>query len=219
MGGSRGYCPDRPRGREGLAGRPELEVPKLPEEGEGEQEKLITKVQIEYTCGLVDEVKAETTPWDLGLLFLTNKSVWLVNRDKQKTHLPMDAINAVGSVSARGDKSTTKFTEVLNADHIMDVAFQPDEDSGIGGPAAAQISAARDVLDAIRDQLLARAGNVLEAATEKAKLSQSELMRKLTVLLKLNISDEEQLSYLLGVDEKELVSLFIERSQLGVGAV
>ena len=63
MGGSRGYCPDRPRGREGLTGRSELEVPKLPEEGEGEQEKLITKVQIEYTCGLVDEVKAETTPW------------------------------------------------------------------------------------------------------------------------------------------------------------
>ena len=78
----------------------------MPEEGEGEQEKLITKVQIEYTCGLVDEVQAETTPWDLGLLFLTNKSVWLVNRDKQKTHLPMDAIGAIGSVSARGDKST-----------------------------------------------------------------------------------------------------------------
>ena len=190
----------------------------MSESGEEEQEKLITKLQIEYTCGANQDVMDDKTPWDLGLLFLTNKSVWLVNREKQKTNLPLESLLSIGDILSRGTSTATKFTEVLGADHILNVSFEPGEDLGISGTATALISADRDVLDAIRDELIARAGDMMVSSARKEKLSQAELMRKLTVLLRLNINDEEQLSYLLGVDETELVNLFIERSQLGVGA-
>jgi len=163
------------------------------------------------------EVHAESTPWDLGLLYLTNKSIWLVNREKQKTQVDLPCISTIGDIVARGERSTTKFTEVLGADHILNITFvPPDGEKGAGTDVLAQLSAAKDVLMALRDQLTVRAGDGATSSAQKVKLSQRELMRKLSVLLRINISDEEQLSYLLGVDEKELVNLFIERSRLEV---
>jgi hypothetical protein len=183
---------------------------------EDDQEKLITKLQIEYTAGVQQDVLEDRTPWDLGLLYLTNKSVWLVNREKQKTHVDLESIKAIGDIQPRGARSTTKFTDVLNADHIITIQFIPDEGDNGGDGLSAMLSASRDVLAALRDQLIVRAGDMVISPAEQASMSQKELMRKLSVLLQLNIRDEEQLSYLLGVDEKELVNLFIERTRLGV---
>jgi len=186
---------------------------------EGDKEKLITKLQIEFATGSAEDISSGNTSWDLGLLYLTNRSVWLVNREKDKTHIDHDSILSIGSLLQREEGSETKFTEVLGADHVIDMVFQPVEDTeGSGDSACAKLSAPRDVLAALRDELLARAGSMMVSDTKMARMSQRTLMRKLTVLLQLNINDEEQLSYLLGVDEKELVNLLIERSQLGVGA-
>jgi hypothetical protein len=178
-----------------------------------DQEMLIAKIQLEYTTGTGIAIAQGQTKWDIGLLYLTNKNLWFVNREKQRTQVSLSDIVNVGDIDKRKGKKTTKFSKILKAfyNFTLEYNVELDEDKYI---LAVSIAAPQEVLGAVRDQLLART----EATTKKRKgtlnLDKNELLRRLSVLFHLNIEDQDKLEYFLGLDPEQFINLLLERNRL-----
>jgi hypothetical protein len=178
-----------------------------------DNEKLIAKIQLEYTAGTSIDIAKGITEWDIGLLYFTNKNLWFINSNKDRSQVPFMNIIDLDTVKPRTSLKDTKFTKVLEADHVVTIDFRTTIDDA---PAirTVQLSAAKEVLKAIRTQMEVRLDNRPQKKKGKHKLDKSELQRRLAVFLQLKINDDEQLEYFLGIPESELVNLMIERSRL-----
>ncbi|WP_455393148.1 hypothetical protein [[Eubacterium] cellulosolvens] len=175
-------------------------------------EELIAKIQLEYTTGTSIDIAKGITDWDIGLLYFTNKNLWFINSQKERTQVPFVDIIDIDSVKLRTSEKETKFTKVLEADHVVNIDFKTtiDDNSVIR---TIQLSAAREVLKAFCTQMDIRLERKTKMKKGTHKLDKSELHRRLTVLLDLEIVDDDKLEYFLGIPESELVNLMIERSR------
>ena len=178
-----------------------------------EDEKLITKIQIEFTIGPDSTIVQDPSNWDVGLLYLTNMNLWFVNRKKERSQVTFEQILSVSEVESREGIPKTKFSKVLSANFIMNIKYQ------IGDMVKGQVlnvymAAAADMLSALRSHLMVRTDHVAERTVGQLKLSKSELMKRLSVLLSLEIKGEEQLKFYLGLEQLEFVNLLIERSNI-----
>ena len=178
-----------------------------------ENEKLIAKIQLEYTSGSSIEIAKGEPEWDIGLLYFTNKNLWFINSQKEKTQVSFSNIIDIDNVKTRTSDKETKFTKVLEADHVINIDFRTkiDDKDVIR---TVQLSAAKEVLKALRTQMEVRLENRSKRKKGSHKLDKNELHRRLAVLLQLDINDDEELGYFLGVPESELVNLMIERSRI-----
>ncbi len=173
---------------------------------EKEKEKLIAKIQLEYATedGLGEELPSHLD-WDFGLLYLTNKGLWFVNRKQERLQIPFGEVRDFGELrEAEGGR--TKFSSILNATHMLVITYRSETD----GSAVMVVAAAQDVLAALRSQLQVRAPKREKSAEQDRDL---ELNKKISVLLYLGVKDDEALKYMLGVSRRELVSLVIARSR------
>ena len=57
-----------------------------------DNEKLIAKIQLEYTSGSSIEIAKGEPEWDIGLLYFTNKNLWFINSQKEKTQVSFNNI-------------------------------------------------------------------------------------------------------------------------------
>jgi len=178
---------------------------------EDDDETLITKIQLEYTSGLTAIIVNDEGKWDIGLLYLTNKNLWFVNREKEKTQLTFENIGSVSDVKSREGHRTTKFSELLKADSILEIMFNDVYNNELDSMVV--VAAPRNVLGALKNQLVVRTGKSAKRLAAAAKPSKEALLRKFATLLHIGIKDEEQLKFFLGVDEKDMVNLYLERSQ------
>ena len=176
-------------------------------------EKLIAKIQLEYTTGSSVAIAMDKTEWDIGLLYFTNKNLWFINSQKERTQVSYPDIIDMDIVKPRTSEKITKFTKVLEADHVINIDYKTVVDDK---PAirTVQLSAAKEILKALRSQMEIR----LEKGKKKKKgehqLGKNELMRRLAVLMELQITEDEKLKYFLGIPERDLVNLMIERTRI-----
>lgn len=189
-----------------------------------EEEKLITKLQIEYTKGTSIEIVEGLTEWDIGLVYLTNRNLWFVNRSAEKTQVGFNDVLTLGGIKDRKEATLTKFTKVLKGEKTMKIEF---EEPAKHIATTILLSAGTPVLRAFRHQVAARLDD------EKSKIStydtydtmESEkgkappvprkfLLRNLAALLHLKIKEDAQLLFFLGIKEKDLVNLLIEHSSM-----
>jgi hypothetical protein len=77
-----------------------------------------------------------------------------------------------------------------------------------------QLSAAKEILKALRSQVQIRIESRGKRKTGAHKLDKNELLRRLAVLIQLEIDDEEKLGYFLGIQERDLINLMIERNRI-----
>ena len=176
-------------------------------------EKLIAKIQLEYTSGSSIEIAKDNTNWDIGLLYFTNKNLWFINSQKERKQVSFPDIIDIDIVKPRRSTKKTKFTKILEANHIMNIDFKTTiEDK----PAiqTIQLSAAKEILKALKSQLQVRLEHKTKLKKGKHKLDKNELLRRLSVLLDLEIDEEEKLKYFLGVQDRELVNLMLERNRI-----
>ena len=189
-----------------------------------EEETLITKVQIEFTKGTSIEIVEGMTPWDIGLVYLTTKNLWFVNRKAEKTQIPFKDILTVGNIVPRKEKTFTKYTEVLTATDTMKMDF---EEVTKHIATTVLLSCPGAVLKAFRHQLAARLdeskskiesvdtySSMDSKAANAPPMSRKLLLRNLAALLHLRIKDDNQLLFFLGIQEKDLVNLLIEHSSI-----
>jgi hypothetical protein len=178
-----------------------------------DNEKLIAKIQLEYTSGTSIAIVKDLTEWDIGLLYFTNKNLWFINSQRDRTQIPfMDIIN-LDTIKARTSEKATKFTKVLGATYCFNIDFKTkvdDKDTIL----TIQISAAKEILSALKSQLQVRLEHRSKAKKGELQLDKSELLKRLAVLLQLEIDDEEKLEYFLGIPERDLVNLMIERNRI-----
>ncbi len=178
-----------------------------------EQEMLIAKIQLEYTTGTGIAIAQDQTKWDIGLLYLTNKNLWFVNREKQRSQVSLNDITGITEIDKRSGGKTTKFTKVLKAFYNFNIEHRVeiDEEAYI---LAVSIAAPREVLGALRDQLAART----EVSTKKREgtlqLDKNQLLRRLSALFHLNIQDQDKLEYFLGLGPEKFINLLLERNRL-----
>ena len=183
-----------------------------------ETETLIAKIQIEYTSGSSVEIAKDITDWDIGLLYFTNKNLWFINSNKERTQIEFPSIIDVDNIKSRTSTKTTKFTKVLEANHIMNIDFKTVINNQ---PAihTIQLSAAKEILSALRSQLQVRVGQKVKSKQGVHKLDKNSLLRRLAVLLQLKIEEEDKLQYFLGIQNRELVNLMLERNRIMQSAV
>ncbi len=178
-----------------------------------ENEKLIAKVQLEYTSGTSVAIAKDETDWDIGLLYFTNKNLWFINSKREKTQVPFLDIISVDNVKPRTSDRITKFTKVLEASDVLNIDFKTiiEKKNVIR---TVQMSAAKEILKALRSQLQVRVESRTKKTTSKHKLDKNQLLRQLAVLLQLEIDEEEKLEFFLGIPERDLVNLMIERNRI-----
>jgi len=178
-----------------------------------ENEKLIAKIQLEYTSGKSIDIAKAITDWDIGLLYFTNKNLWFINSKKERTQIEFPHIIDVDAVKPRTAQKKTKFTKVLEASHLLNIDFRAviDENPMI---LTVQLSAAKEILSAIKNQLIIRLEQKTKHKAGEHKLDKNELLRRLAVLLQINIKEEDKLRYFLGVKDRELVNLMLERTRI-----
>ena len=189
-----------------------------------EEEKLITKLQLEYTKGTSIEIVEWLTEWDIGLVYLTNRNLWFVNRKAEKTQVGFDDVLTLGGIKDRKDNTMTKFSDVLKAEMTLKIEFEEPEKHIA---TTILMSAGTPVLRAFRHQVAARLDdeksqiatydtyNTVETKTEEAPpVPRRLLLRNLGALLHLKIKEDAQLLFFLGIKEKDLVNLLIEHSSI-----
>jgi len=178
-----------------------------------DNEKLIAKIQLEYKSGTSIDIAKDLADWDIGLLYFTTNNLWFINSTKSKAQISFPDIIDINNVKQRKSKKKTKFTKVLQAKYVMNIDFRTVIEDR---PAiyTIQLSAAKGILKALRSQLQIR----LEQKTTKKKgshnLDKNELLQRLGVLLHIKINDDEQLKFFLGLDDRELVNLMLERNRI-----
>ena len=174
---------------------------------------LIAKIQLEYTTGTGIAIAQGQTKWDIGLLYLTNKNLWFVNREKQRTQVSLQNVINVGDIDKRTGGATTKFTNVLKAFFNFNIEYNVDidEETYI---LAVSIAAPQEVLGALRDQLVARTGVSTKKREGSLQLDKNELLKRLSVLFHLNIQDQDKLEYFLGLGQEQFINLLLERNRL-----
>jgi hypothetical protein len=189
-----------------------------------EEEKLITKLQIEYTKGTSIEIVEGIAEWDIGLVYLTNRNLWFVNRSAEKTQVGFDDVLTLGGIKDRKESTMTKFTEVLKGEKTLKIEFEEPEKHIA---TTILLSAGTPILRAFRHQVAARLDDEksqvatydsydkVETETEEAPpVPRKLLLRNLGALLHLKIKEDEQLLFFLGIKEKDLVNLLIEHSSI-----
>ena len=190
-----------------------------------EEEKLITKLQIEYTKGTSIEIVEGLTDWDIGLVYLTNRNLWFVNRSAEKTQINFDDVLTLGGIKDRKESTMTKFSQVLKAEMTLKVEFEEPEKHIA---TTILLSAGTPVLRAFRHQVAARLDDEKSQvatydtydkvettdAVETPPVPRKLLLRNLGALLHLKIKEDEQLLFFLGIKEKDLVNLLIEHSSI-----
>ncbi len=175
-------------------------------------ENLIAKIQLEYTSGSSIDIAKGITDWDIGLLYLTDKNLWFINSNKERTQVSFTNIIDIDYIKPRTSEKETKFTKVLEAHHVVNIDFKTSiEDKAV--IRTIQLSAAKEVLKAFCTQLDVRLERKSKQKKGTHKLDKNELHRRLTVLMDLEIIDDDKLEYFLGIPENELVNLMIERSR------
>lgn len=180
---------------------------------EPEDETLITKIQLEYATQEPENTSAENVKWNVGLLYLTNKNLWFVNREKEKTQVSYDNIMTIGSIRPRKGFKLTKFSKILGALNILDLDIMiPEKD--IAKQTIMFLAAPLDVLNVLKNQIALRANKPISEVRGALKLSKNELLRRLAVLFSIEIRDDAKLKFFLGLDDKELMNLLLEHSQL-----
>jgi hypothetical protein len=178
-----------------------------------EDEKLITKIQIEFVSGSDASVMHQPANWDVGLLYLTTKNLWFVNRKKERTQITFEQVLSISDVEAREGIPRTKFSKVLGANYLVTIKYQLG-DMTAGTMQSLFMSAPADVLAALRSHLVVRTDGPMERTVGAHKLNKSELMKHLSVFLSMDIKNEEQLKFYLGLEQSEFFNLLIERSNL-----
>ncbi|UCH88661.1 MAG: hypothetical protein JSV49_10475 [Thermoplasmata archaeon] len=178
-----------------------------------DDEKLITKIQLEYTMGSDPAIAHDTSSWDVGLLYLTTNNLWFVNRKKERSQVTFNQVLSVSDVYTREGMPTTKFTKVLGANHLLTIKYQLGEVS-LGTKMNIYLAAPSDVLSALRSHLVVRTDKPTERTVGTLKLNKPELMKRLSVFLSLDIKNEEQLKFFLGLEQTELINLLLERSHI-----
>lgn len=178
-----------------------------------DDEKLITKIQIEFAIGQDQSVTQNSGNWDVGLLYLTTSNLWFVNRKKERSQVTFEQVVSVSGVEPREGMPKTKFSKVLGATYLMTIKYTMG-DGARSSLLNVFVSAPSDVLSALRSHLVVRTDKPTERTVGALKLSKSELMKRLSVFLSLNIKAEEQLKFFLGLEQSEFVNLLIERSNL-----
>ncbi len=176
-------------------------------------EKLIAKIQLEYLEGTSIEIAKDLTEWDIGLLYFTNKCLWFINSEKERFQIDFADIIDIESVKDRTSKRRTKFTEVLKADYVMNIDFKTIiEDK----PAihTVKVSAEKGILRTLKNQLQVRLEKTPKVKKGTHKLDKNELMRRFAVLEQLQIEDRDMLKYFLGLDDRELVNIMLERNRI-----
>ena len=178
-----------------------------------DSEKLIAKIQMEFMSGTSVEIVQDLPDWDYGLLYFTTNNLWFINSDKEKTQVPFLDIIDLDEIKPRKSKKQTKFTKVLKAKSIMNIDFRTlvDEKPTIK---TVRISAAKEILKALRTQLTIRLEQRPKKKTGELKLDKDELLRRLAVFMELEIKEDNQLKYFLGVQDRDLVNLMLERSRI-----
>jgi hypothetical protein len=178
-----------------------------------EEEKLITKIQIEFAIGQDTSVSQSPSNWDVGLLYLTTNNLWFVNRSKQRNQVSFQQILSVSEVNSRAGIPATKFSKVLGANYLLTLKYHLGDETA-GSVLNVFMAAPADVLSALRSHLVVRTDKAEAKTVGILKLPKSELMKRLSVLLSLDIKAEEQLKFFLGLEQSEFVNLLIERSHL-----
>ena len=178
-----------------------------------ENEKLIAKVQLEYTSGNSIDIAKAITDWDIGLLYFTNKNLWFINSKKERTQISFPNIIDIDVVKPRSTQKKTKFTKILEANHILNIDFKTiiEDNPKIF---TIQLSAAKEILSAIKNQLQIRLEKKTKRKAGTHKLDKNELLRRLAVYIQLQIEEEAKLKYFLGVKDREFVNLMLERTRL-----
>ena len=178
-----------------------------------ESEKLIAKIQVEYQYGSSVQIAKDELDWDIGLLYFTSKNLWFINSQKERTQLTFSDIIDIDDVKERKSSKNTKFTKVLKAKHVMNI----DHRTVVNNRPAirtVQISAAKEILKALRSQLLVRMETRAPSKKGAHKLDKGELLRRLAVFIELEIEEEDKLKYLLGIQDRDLVNLMLERNRI-----
>ena len=151
-----------------------------------DSEKLIAKIQMEYQYGSSIQIARGDLDWDIGLLYFTSQNLWFINSKKDRTQIQFTDIIDIDDVRSRKSKKKTKFTDVLKAKFIMNIDHRTVENDR---PVirTVQISAAKEILKALRSQLNVRMEKRAVQKKGAHKLDKSELMRRLAVLVELEI--------------------------------
>jgi hypothetical protein len=178
-----------------------------------DDEKLITKIQLEFTSGPDSSITQDTSSWDVGLLYLTTNNLWFVNRKKERSQVTFEQVLSVSEVFTREGIPQTKFSKILGATFILTIKYQLG-DSEKGTLMNVYLAAPSDVLSALRSHLVVRTDRPTERTVGELKLSKSDLMKRLSVFLLLDIKGEEQLKFFLGLEQTELINLLLERSHI-----
>jgi len=178
-----------------------------------ESETLIAKIQLEYTSGTSVAIAKDETNWDIGLLYFTNKNLWFINSNREKTQITFGEIISLDNIKSRTSERKTKFTKVLEADHVLNIDFKTKVENR-DAIRTIQLSAAKEILKALRSQIQIRLESRVKRKTGAHKLDKNELLRRLAVLIQLEIDDEEKLGYFLGIQERDLINLMIERNRI-----
>ena len=178
-----------------------------------DDEELIAKLQMEYISGASVDIVKDSLDWDIGLLYFTNLNLWFINSQKERFQVPFQEIIYIDDVKPRKSKKTTKFTKVLKADFVMNIDFRTtiDDNKVIR---TVQVSAAKEILNALKTQLQVRLEHKPKPKRGALKLDKTELLRRFTVLEQLKIDEEDQLKYFLGLNDRELVNIMLERNRI-----
>lgn len=178
-----------------------------------ESEKLIAKIQMEYQFGSSIQIAKDEAGWDIGLLYFTTNNLWFINSNKERTQINFPDVIDIDEVKQRKSKKKTKFTKVLKAKSVMNIDFKTMIDKK---PAiqTIQVSAAKEILKALRSQLNVRLEKKTTPKKGAHRLDKHELLRRLTVLVELKIEDDDKLKYFLGIQDRDLVNLMLERNRI-----
>ena len=84
-----------------------------------EHPRVFTKIQIEYTTGTTIAIIQGQTKWDIGSLYLTNKNIWFVNREKQRSQVPLNNIINISEITSNSVKSCNE--EIVSLIQQLDV--------------------------------------------------------------------------------------------------
>jgi len=183
-----------------------------------DEERLIAKIQMEFTKGSAQDLLSGGGEWDIGLLYVTSENLWFVNRQKERTQISFADINGIGDVIPWEGDIKTDFSEALNAEFSVLLRFD-DEGSNM----AINVSGPQSVLSALRSQVVVRAG-VTDSEEETGAgpdQSKMQLFRKISVFLNMDlpiIADPKMLEYFLGIEQQEFVNILVERAQMSEGA-
>ncbi len=178
-----------------------------------DNEKLIAKIQMEYQYGPSIQIVKDELDWNVGLLYFTTDNLWFINSSKERTQVPFPEIIDIDDIKPRKSQKTTKFTKVLKAKSILNIDFRTLVENK---PAirTIRVSAAKEILNALKSQLQVRVEKGIKPKKGAHKLEKNELLRRLAVLVDIQIEDDDKLKYFLGIQERDLVNLMLERNRI-----